>query len=83
MDLVSLQESPRDITYEEHEKHVSMMIDNETKQWRKCVPTLHTVSGTHTMIDNYFVIKNLDTKEMLGVHGLITSEEITLDYEIF
>ena len=61
---------------------MSMMIDNETKQWRKCVPTLHTVLGTHTMIDHSFVIKTLDTKEMLGVNGLITSEESTLDYKI-
>ena len=34
------------------------------------------------MIDHSFVIKTLDTKEMLGVHGLITFEESTLDCEI-
>ena len=41
--LVSLQEVPKDLTHEENKQHVSMMIENETKQWRECVPTLHTV----------------------------------------
>ena len=59
-----------------------MMIGNETKQGRKCVPTLDTFLGTHTMLDHSFVIKTLDTKEMLGVHGLITSEGSPLDCEI-
>jgi len=59
-----------------------MLIGNETKQRRKCVPTLNAILGTHTMIDHSFVIKTLDTKEMLGVHGLITSKGSTLDYEI-
>ena len=77
-----MQEVPKDITYEDHEQHVSMLIGNETKQWMKCVPTLNTILGTHTMIDNSFVIKTFDTNEMLGVHGLITSDKDTLDCEI-
>ena len=77
-----MQEAPRDLTHEDHEQHVSMLIGNETKQWRKCVPTFNAFLGTHTMLDNSFVIKTLDTKDMLGVHGLITSEESTLDCEI-
>ena len=60
---------------------MSMLIGNETKQWRKFFPTLNTVLGTHTMIDHPFVIKTIDTNEMLGVAGLITFEENTLDYE--
>ena len=39
--LISLQEVPKDITYEDNEQHVSMLIGNETKKWRKCVPTLN------------------------------------------
>ena len=31
---VYLQEAPRDLTHEDHEHHVSMLIGNETKQWR-------------------------------------------------
>ena len=58
-----------------------MLIGNETKQWRKCVPTLNTILGTHTMIYHSFLIKNFDTNGMLGVHGLITSKEDTLDCE--
>ena len=81
-DIASLQEVPKDLTYEDHEQHVSMLIGNETKQWRKCVQTLNTILRTHTMIDHSFVIKTLDTKEMLGVHGLTTFEEDTLDCEI-
>ena len=50
---------------------MSMLIGNETKQWRKCVPTLNIVLREHTMIDHYFVIVTFDTKEMLGVNGLI------------
>ena len=72
--LVSLQEGPKDLTHKENEQHVFMMIDNETRQWKECVPTLHPVLGTHTMVDHPFVIKTLDTKEMLGVHELITSK---------
>ena len=59
-----------------------MLIGNETKQWRKCVPTLNAILGTHTMIDHSFVINNFDINEMLGVHRLITIEKDTLDYEI-
>ena len=80
--LVPLQEVPKDFTYEDREQHVSILIGNEEKQWRKCVPTLNTVLGTHTMIDHSLVIKTFDTNEMLGVHGLITSNEDTLDCEI-
>ena len=80
--LASLQKVPKDFTYEDHEQHVSMLMANETKQWRKCVPTLNAISGTHIMIDHSFVIKTLDTKDMLGVHGLTTFEEDTLDYDI-
>ena len=29
--LVSLQEVPKDLTYKDHEKHVSILIGNETK----------------------------------------------------
>ena len=72
-----MQEVPKDLTYEDHEKHVSMLIVNETKQWRKCVPTLNAIFGTHTMIYHSFVIKNFDTNEMLGVHRLITIEKYT------
>ena len=61
---------------------MSMLIGNKTKQWRKCFPTLRTVLGTHTMTDHPFVIKTLDTKEMLGVHWLTTFEEDTLECEI-
>lgn len=80
--LVSLQEGPKDITHEENEQHVSMMIDKETIQWKECVPTLHPILGTHTMTDQTFLIKTLDTKEMMGVHELNTSKASTLDYEI-
>ena len=59
-----------------------MMIDNETKQWRECVPTLHSVLGKHTMKDQPFVIKTLHMKEMMGVHELTTSKGSTLDCEI-
>ena len=45
--LVSFQENPKDLTHEENEQHVSMLIGNETKQWRKCVPTLNAILGTH------------------------------------
>ena len=76
-----MQEVPWDITYEDQVQHVSMLIGNKTKKWRKCVPTLNTVTGRHTMTDYSFVIKTLDTKEMLGVHGLITSKEDTLVYD--
>ena len=79
--LVSLQEAPRDLTHEENEQHVSMMIENKKKQGRECVPTLYRVLGTHTMIDQSFVIKTLDTKEMLGAHELTTSKGSSLDYE--
>ena len=34
------------------------------------------------MTDQSFVIKTLETKEMMGVHGLTTSEGSTLDCEI-
>ena len=74
-----MQEVPKALTYEDHEQHVSMLIGNEAKQWRKCVPTLNIVLGTHTMTDHSFVIKTHDTKEMLGVHGLITYKEDTLN----
>ena len=80
--LVCFQECPKGLTHEEKEQHVSMMIENETKQWREFVPTFHTVMGTHTMTDQSFVIKTLNTKEMLGVHELTTSKESTLDCEI-
>ena len=59
-----------------------MMIDDKTKQGKECVPTLHPVLGTHTMIDQSFVIKTLDTKEMMGVHELTASKGSTLDCEI-
>ena len=70
------------LTHEDHEKHVFMLIGNETKKWRKCVPKLTIVFGTCTMIDPLFVIKTRDTNMTLGVHGLITLEKNTLDYEI-
>lgn len=34
------------------------------------------------MMDQSFVIKALDTKEMMGAHELTTSKGSTLDYEI-
>ena len=81
--LVSLQEVPKDITYKYEERHVSMLIENKKKQWRKCVPTLNTILGTHTVIYLSLVINNFDTNEMLGVHGLlITFEEDTIDCDI-
>ena len=49
--LVSLQEGPKDPIHGEGEQHVSMMIDKERKQWRKCVPTLDPCLGTHIMMD--------------------------------
>ena len=61
---------------------MSILIGNETKKWRKCVPTLNAILGTHTMIYNSFVIKTFDTNEISGVHRLITIEKDTLDYEI-
>ena len=80
--LVSFQEGPKDPIHEGDEQHVSMMIDKETKKWRKCVPTLHPIFGTHTMMDQSFVIKTLDTKEMMGFHELTASKGSTLDCEI-
>ena len=80
--LVSLQEVPKDLTYEDQEQHVFLLMGSETKQWRKCVLTLTTVLGTYTMIDHFFVIKTLDTNMTLGVHGLITLEKNTLNCEI-
>ena len=61
---------------------MSMLIVNETKQWRKCVPTLTTIFGTYTMKYHFFVIKALDTNMTLGVHGFITLKKDTLDCEI-
>ena len=61
---------------------MSMLIGNETKQWRKCFPTFNIFLGTHTMIDHPFVIKTLDIKEMLVVRGLIKFQENALDYKI-
>ena len=81
--LVSSQEGPRNPIHGEDEQYVSMMIDRETRQWRRCVPTLHPNLGTHTMMDQSFVIKTLDTKEMMGVHELTASKGSTLDYDIF
>ena len=80
--LVSLQEVPKDITYEDQDQHVSMSIGNETKQWRKCVPTLTTILGTYTTTDQFFVIETLNANITLDVHRLITLEKDTLDCEI-
>ena len=77
-----MQEVPKDLTFEDHVQHVFMLIYNETKQWRKCVPTLTTVLGTYTMVDHLFFIKTLGTNMTLGVHGLITLEKDTLICEI-
>ena len=75
--LVSLQEVPRDLTYEDQEQHVSMLIGNDTKQWKKYVPMLTIVFGTYTLIYHSLVIDTFDTNEMLGVKQLIKLEEDT------
>ena len=41
--LASLQEVSKDITYEDHEQHVSMLIGNETKQWRMLGPDITSI----------------------------------------
>ena len=80
--LAYLQEVPKDLIHEDQEQHVSILIGNETKQWRKYVPTLTIVLGTYTMIDHFFLIDTLDTNMTLGVHGLITLDKNTLNCEI-
>ena len=53
---------------------------NNSMDCTKWIPKLQVTIGNHTITDNFYVVNVVDTKMVLGVQGLYSLWEQTMNY---